>query len=101
MKYNDRDKRHFQRLLSAFASRPELSPMRRTPQHKGHTSYAHCVDVAAMSFKLARGLRLPVDIESLIHGAMLHHYVPKYREKYKAGHGRLRSMAPVADIAEQ
>lgn len=64
----------FQRFLSDFASRPELEAMKKNPQHKGNTSFAHCVAVADMSYKMAEMMGLEVDMESLVHGAMMHDF---------------------------
>ena len=43
-------------------------------QHGGISCYDHSVAVAQMSVRMAQRLRLRVDMESLIRGALLHDY---------------------------
>ena len=43
-------------------------------QHGSVTCYEHSVAVTLLSVRLARGLRLNVDMESMIKGALLHDY---------------------------
>ncbi len=43
-------------------------------QHGSVSVYAHCISVAAESLRIARRLRLNVDTDSLIRGALLHDY---------------------------
>ncbi|MBQ1389313.1 MAG: HD domain-containing protein [Clostridia bacterium] len=43
-------------------------------QHGSVSVYAHCVSVAAESLRIARALKLDVDTDSLIRGALLHDY---------------------------
>lgn len=43
-------------------------------QHGSVTCYEHSVAVTLMSVRLARGLHLDVDMESMIKGALLHDY---------------------------
>ena len=43
-------------------------------QHGSVTCYEHSVAVTLMSVRLARSLRLDVDMESMIKGALLHDY---------------------------
>lgn len=43
-------------------------------QHGSVSVYEHCISVAAESVRLARAMKLDVDIDSLIRGALLHDY---------------------------
>lgn len=74
MKYSNQERQRFQQLLKTFSSRPELAAMKTTPQHKGYTSFAHCIDVTTLAFRIATKLRLRVDMRSLVHGAMMHDF---------------------------
>ena len=47
---------------------------RRLYQHGTTTVMRHCVNVAAVSLLLARALRLRVDKQALVRGALLHDY---------------------------
>ena len=64
----------FHRYLEEIAAQPEIQAMKVTPQHKGGTSFAHCVAVAALSYRLAKKLGWKVDPKSLAYGAMLHDF---------------------------
>lgn len=73
----DRDRQDyemFRRYMEEIAEEPAIQPMKQTPQHKGGTSFAHCVAVAAMSYKIAKKLGWDVDPKSLARGAMLHDF---------------------------
>lgn len=74
MKYSNHERQRFQQLLKAFSSRAELAAMKTTPQHKGNTSFAHCIGVTTLAFRIATKLRLRVDMRSLVHGAMMHDF---------------------------
>lgn len=70
----DRDWALYQSYLSEIAEQPAVQPMKQTPQHKGGTSFAHCVNVAVKSYRLAKKLGWKVDLQSLARGAMLHDF---------------------------
>ena len=51
-----------------------VQSMRQFVQH-GHTStYAHCLGVAALSFRIARWLPCRIDERSLLRGSLLHDF---------------------------
>ena len=64
----------FRDCVARIAAQPEVQQMKQTPQHKGGTSFDHCVAVAFMSYRLAKKLGWEVDLESLARGAMLHDF---------------------------
>ena len=64
----------FQDYVAEIAAQPEIQPMKETPQHKGGTSFEHCVNVAFMSYRLAKKLGWNADLKSLARGAMLHDF---------------------------
>lgn len=68
------DDSKFRAALSQMLGHPEIQKLKAIPQHKGGTTYAHCVHVAEMSFRLAEKLRLRIDPEVLAMAAMLHDY---------------------------
>ena len=70
--YSKGDEERFRSRLAAFAAHPKIQKMKEVPQHKGSNSFAHCVSVTALSYKLAEALHLEVDTQSLIHGGMMH-----------------------------
>ena len=51
-----------------------LSALRDYRQHGRHSVYEHSVGVASLALELARRLRLKVDEDSLVRGALLHDY---------------------------
>lgn len=51
-----------------------LSRLRKFRQHGNVSVYDHSVGVAALSLRLARGLRLKIDESALVRGALLHDY---------------------------
>ena len=70
--------REIRSLVSAHAAKLEragrLSQLKAYMQH-GHCSvYDHSLGVASLSLRLARGLRLKIDENALVRGALLHDY---------------------------
>lgn len=62
------------RLIEDMANDPRLLQLKAFTQHGKVSTYDHSVSVAKMSLKLARMLRLRVDSEQLVRGALLHDY---------------------------
>ena len=60
--------------LRALRGHGHFQLQRRLYQHGTTTVMRHCVNVAAASQRLARVLRLRVDKQALIRGALLHDY---------------------------
>lgn len=73
-RYTDSDDARFRAALSTLRAHPAIQVLRRIPQHKGGTTYAHSVAVASRAYGLARRLRWDIDIPCLVRGAMLHDY---------------------------
>ena len=71
---DDEEFAQFQRYVAEIAENPGVQPMKKTPQHKGGTSFEHCVNVAFTSYRLAKKLGWDVDLKSLARGAMLHDF---------------------------
>ena len=61
-------------LIEKMAEDPRLLRMKSFIQHGRVNTYDHCLSVARLSLKLARGLHLKVDSEELVRGALLHDY---------------------------
>ena len=69
-----RDDAEFESALHEIARDPEVQILKTIPQHKGYTTYSHCVSVARMSYRLSRILHLSVDFRAMIRAAMLHDF---------------------------
>ena len=72
--YKSVDDTVFRNILSGLSAHPALQQLKATSQHKGSTSFAHSVAVAALAYRMAKKLRISVDTESLVRGAMLHDF---------------------------
>lgn len=73
-RYTESDDAAFRAALAGLCARPEIQLLKDIPQHKGGTTYSHCVAVAARAYALAKHWRWDIDIPCLVHGAMLHDY---------------------------
>ena len=62
------------RTFTAIRRSPQASRMRGFTQHGGTTTFAHCENVARMSYAIDRRLRLGCDRRVLLTGALLHDY---------------------------
>lgn len=67
---DERIRRH----AECLAREGRLDELRRFRQHGAVSVYDHSMDVAATALRLSRALRLRVDEDSLIRGALLHDY---------------------------
>ena len=72
--YTTEDDRIFKDVLSKMLDDPAIQLLKQVPQHKGGTTYGHCVNVAHMAYRLAKRWRWNIDISALVRGAMLHDY---------------------------
>ena len=72
--YTPEDDARFQSLLSELAAHPGLQCLKDIPQHKGNTTFAHCLSVASLAYRLAKKWHVKVDVPSLLRGAMLHDF---------------------------
>lgn len=52
----------------------KMQATRAHRQHGATSVFEHCVRVAALSLRIARRLRLPIDERAMIRGALLHDY---------------------------
>lgn len=64
----------FQETLHEMYVHPALQQLKAIPQHKGNTTFAHSVSVAALSYRIATRLHLSINIDCLVRGAMLHDF---------------------------
>lgn len=64
----------YQKKLEEIKKAPEIRKMRAYSQHTVSNTYDHVFHVARMSHKIGKGLRLKVDEESMLRGAVLHDY---------------------------
>lgn len=72
--YTSADDLFFKQCLSEMLDHPAIQKLKEIPQHKGGTTYAHCVNVACKAYELAKSWRWDIDIKALVKGAMLHDY---------------------------
>ena len=72
--YTPEDDAFFRQCLSELLDNPAIERLKQVPQHKGGTTYGHCVNVANTAYRLAKQWRWAVDIRALVCGAMLHDY---------------------------
>lgn len=72
--YTPADDLTFRQCLSEMVDHPAIQALKKIPQHKGGTTYAHCVNVANKAYQLAKKWRWDIDIRALVRGAMLHDY---------------------------
>lgn len=68
------DKELFQKELDNMLSDPKVQRMKEFPQHHGSNTLRHCAAVAIRSFELAEKLRWKINVEELVHSAILHDY---------------------------
>lgn len=64
----------FLELAEPTLTHEAVQQMKNYIQHGRVTTYEHCVQVAFLSFTFARRLRLRIDEESLVRGALLHDF---------------------------
>ncbi|MGI6117460.1 MAG: HD domain-containing protein [Bilifractor sp.] len=64
----------FHRALNRLKRDRNVLKMQQFSQHRGNTTYQHCVNVAKCSFYLAQKLHWNIDENALATGAMLHDY---------------------------
>lgn len=74
-------------LLGGLAIRQEVLRMRQYLQHGNVTTYDHCLNVAVLSYALAKRFHLPVDAQVLVTGAFLHDFY--LYDWHSKNHGRL------------
>ena len=79
---NEENRRIFWERLRELCRRPELIPLRTSPQHRGNTTFQHSVNVAIYSFYLSEKWGWKVDIPSMVRGALLHDFALS-----NSGHG--------------
>ena len=72
--YTLEDDLTFQKCLKEMVEHPAIQKLREIPQHKGGTTFAHCVNVANTAYRLAKQWHWDIDIRALVRGAMLHDY---------------------------
>lgn len=72
--FTPEDDAFFRQCLSELISQPAIERLKQVPQHKGGTTYAHCVNVAGTAYRLAKRWDWEIDIRALVYGAMLHDY---------------------------
>ena len=71
---NDKNVRDAEQLVEEMAKDPRVLRMKSFTQHGKVSTYEHSLSVARMSLRLAKGLRLNVDREEMVRGALLHDY---------------------------
>ena len=72
--YTLEDDRFFRQCLTEMIDHPAIQKLKQIPQHKGGTTFAHCVNVANRAYQLAKIWHWDIDIRALVRGAMLHDY---------------------------
>lgn len=64
----------FYKLLCKVCNAPNAQRMKLYLQHGRITTYEHCVDVARLSYGIAKKLHLGCKTDELVRGAFLHDY---------------------------
>ena len=68
------DPEEFHQILDGLMDDARVREMKRFTQHGSISTFDHCRNVATLSQRLNRRLRLKADEETLLKGAMLHDY---------------------------
>lgn len=68
------DYSYFWNTLENLKQIPQIRQMDQYIQHGQVTCLCHCIAVAYLSYRICRALRMRVDYDSLIRGAMLHDF---------------------------
>lgn len=68
------EKAEFNRIINEIKSDSKSMKMKDFIQHGRVTTYDHCIRVAAISFWIAKKLKLNCNLDSLVKGAFLHDY---------------------------
>lgn len=68
------DPKSFHNILGNLLQDERVAEMKRFVQHGSITTYDHCRNVASISQRINRGLRLKANEDTLLKGAMLHDY---------------------------
>ncbi|BCN30299.1 HD domain-containing protein [Anaeromicropila herbilytica] len=68
------DRIYFRKKVMEIIDLPEIRIIDQFVQHGNVTCLDHCIAVSYLSFCLCKKLRIKVDFESLIRGALLHDY---------------------------
>lgn len=66
--------RQFHAAMQKITREPAIQVLKSIPQHKGNTTFRHCVYVAQMAFRIALRMHWQIDAASLVRGAFLHDY---------------------------
>lgn len=61
-------------FLEDLSLDPPLQQMKLYPHHGQVSTYDHCMHVAMFSYELVRRLRLDINLDTLLTGAMLHDF---------------------------
>ncbi len=72
MRFSEAEETEFHSIIDKYTAHPRVKRMNDFSQHGNITTYAHCYRVARYSYWLAKRLKLEVDLDVLIGGAMLH-----------------------------
>ena len=72
--YTQADDRYFSQCLNEMIEHPAIQQLKQIPQHKGGTTFSHCVNVTNAAYKLAKKWGWDIDIRALVRAAMLHDY---------------------------
>ena len=55
-------------------SDPRFQELAHNHHHVHTTTFAHCLNVTLIALRMAKGLRMKVDVRSLVRGCLLHDY---------------------------
>ena len=70
-----------QKKLRYLENAGRLNETKNYIQHGSISVYAHCVNVARMSVRMAKWLPIQVNMDALVIGALLHDYMTGMMEK--------------------
>jgi len=74
MRLTAKERKRFLEILSLYAANEYVLNMKTYQQHGTVSTYAHCENVARVSFWISRRFSIPVDDYVLITGAFLHDF---------------------------
>lgn len=68
------EKNDFYKKLEHILSHEEVRKMQAFTQHGGTDTFSHCLNVALLSYSLSKRMKIKVNEESMLKGAMLHDF---------------------------
>ncbi len=73
-KMTNEDKELFVKCVEELSAHTNFTELKKYKHHHNTSTYIHSIWVAYLSFYISRALKLKVDPETIIYGALLHDY---------------------------